>query len=202
MKPDDPRAYVFDAAVTTKSIATDMPIPISTQKELVSAGGRRPGRSTRARAASCCSRSDTRPARGDDARFTAAAPPPRPVEQVLHRLFAEFAGDENHPAHARAVRPAFELDRRMGEVLDCTTTGPRPADDVEAFRPQVGAAQRLIRTHGAGEKRPHSISRVSTMVSRSSVGDRLGDEACGLPPGRHPLQTCPAPRRGKCRRGD
>jgi NitT/TauT family transport system substrate-binding protein len=43
MKPDDRRpAYVFDAAVTTKSIATDMPIPMERldfmQKELVSAG--------------------------------------------------------------------------------------------------------------------------------------------------------------------
>jgi NitT/TauT family transport system substrate-binding protein len=43
MKPDDPRpAYVFDAAVKTKSIATDMPIPMERldfmQKELVSAG--------------------------------------------------------------------------------------------------------------------------------------------------------------------
>jgi NitT/TauT family transport system substrate-binding protein len=43
MKPDDPRpAYVFDEAVKTKSIATDMPIPMERldfmQKELVSAG--------------------------------------------------------------------------------------------------------------------------------------------------------------------
>ena len=43
MKPDDPRpAYVFDEAVKTKSVATEMPIPMDRldvmQKQLVGAG--------------------------------------------------------------------------------------------------------------------------------------------------------------------